>query len=30
LRKGFLPEWYIAVAIAIGVGVNVCTWSNLK
>ena len=30
LRSGFLPEWYIAVAVAMGEGRKVCTWSARK
>ena len=30
LRSGFLPVWYIAVAVAIGQGKKVCTWSARK
>ena len=30
LCNGFLPVWYIAVAIAMGVGRKVCTWSTRK
>ena len=28
--SGFLPLWYIAVAVAIGEGRNACTWSARK
>src|SRR2546430_1223339 len=28
--SGFLPEWYIAVAVAMGDGRNACTWSARK
>ena len=27
-RKGFLPVWYMAVAVAMGVGKNAWTWSG--
>ena len=30
LRSGFFPVWYIAVAVAIGDGRNVWTWSARK
>ncbi len=29
-RSGFLPLWYIAVAVAIGEGRKACTWSARK